>query len=144
MAVKVSIKVDGLPQLQSQLIALGNEFAAKAVISTAYTAMKPVVDSAKSNIVESGLVDTGLLHNSISRKKVIFPKDGTVVVMVGVNKAVRGVDRYGKSRVPWRYSPILEEKYHFMARALEQNKDEVVNRFITGLDRKIRKHTKNK
>lgn len=144
MAANVSVKIDvkGLPELQAKLAALGNEFAAKSIISSAYTAMRPVVESAKANIVSDGLVDTGLLHNSISRKKVIYPKDGTVVVLVGVNKGVKGTDKRGNPRVPWRYAPILENKYGFMSKALEQNRDGVVQNFVAALERRIRRHTK--
>jgi hypothetical protein len=142
MADSVQIKVTGLQELETKLLQMGQELAAKNIVPAAYSENKKVVDAAKSNIVSGGLVDTGLLHNSITRKKIIYGKDGKVVIITGINKSVKGVDKKGRPRVPWRYANVLEPKFHFMEKAQESTKDAVVNGFVSNLEKRIKKFLK--
>ena len=138
----VEIKITGLDELNTKLLAMQQDFAAKSIVSAAYSANKVVVDQAISNIQNDGLVDTGLLQKSITRKKIIYDKDGKVVIITGVNKNTRGTDKQGKSRVPWRYANVLEPKYHFMKNASDTTKQEVVDKFVSVLANRIKKYTK--
>jgi hypothetical protein len=142
MADSVQIKIEGLAELDKKLQGMQQEFAAKSIVSAAYSANKIVQDAAVSNIQNNGLVDTGLLAKSIARKKLIYEKDGTVVIITGVNKNVKGVDGKGKPRVPWRYANVLEPKYNFMKNAMESNAQNVTDKFVKVLASRIKKYTK--
>lgn len=140
-ALKVDIK--GLNELQIKLEKMSQDMAAKSIVSAAYTANKPMVDAIKNNIASNGLVDTGLLQSSITRKKIIYGKDGKVVIITGVNKSVKGVDRNGKPRVPWRYANVLEPKYKFVQSGFDESKNVVVDKFVSALASRIKKFEKN-
>ena len=140
-ALKVDIK--GLTELQIKLEKMSQDMAAKSIVSAAYTANKPMVDAIKNNIASNGLVDTGLLQSSITRKKIIYGKDGKVVIITGVNKSVKGVDRNGKPRVPWRYANVLEPKYKFVQSGFDESKNVVVDKFVSALASRIKKFEKN-
>ena len=139
-ALKVDIK--GLNELQAKLEKMSQDMAAKSIVSAAYSANKPVVDAIKNNIVSNGLVDTGLLQSSITRKKLIYGKDGTVVIITGINKNTKGVDSKGKSRVPWRYANVLEPKYKFVENGFDATKQKVVDSFVSAIARRIKKFDK--
>lgn len=138
----MKVDITGLAELQTKLDKMSQEFAAKSIVSAAYSSNKPMVDAIKSNITSNGLVDTGLLQQSIMRKKIIYGKDGKVVIITGVNKNTRGVDKNGKLRVPWRYANVLEPKYNFVKSAFETSKQVVVDKFVSALQAKIKKYTK--
>lgn len=138
----MKVDITGLAELQTKLDKMSQEFAAKSIVSAAYSSNKPMVDAIKSNITSNGLVDTGLLQQSIIRKKIIYGKDGKVVIITGVNKNTRGVDKNGKLRVPWRYANVLEPKYNFVKSAFETSKQVVVDKFVSALQAKIKKYTK--
>jgi len=140
-ALKVDIK--GLNELQAKLEKMSQDMAAKSIVSAAYSANKPMVDSIKNNIASNGLVDTGLLQQSITRKKIIYGKDGKVVIITGVNKSVKGVDKNGKPRVPWRYANVLEPKYKFVQSGFDESKNIVVDKFVSALASRIKKFEKN-
>jgi hypothetical protein len=142
MADGVTVTISGLAELENKLIAMGQQLGAKAIVGAAYSENKKVVDAAKANIVSDGLVDTGLLHNSIKRKKIIYANDGVVCIITGVDKGVKGVDRKGNKRVPWRYANVLEPKFHFMERAQETTQTSVVNGFVSNLERRIKRFLK--
>ncbi len=139
----VSIQIKGLKELEQKLEKMGQEFAAKSIVASAYSANKKMQDSIKEAIQNDGLVDTGLLQSSITRKKIIYPKDGRVVIITGVNKRTRGVDRQGRPRVPWRYANVLESKYNFTKDGVEAARQSVVDSFVASLVRKIKKYEKN-
>lgn len=139
--IKVDIK--GLNELQAKLEKMSQDMAAKSIVSAAYTANKPMVDAIKNNIASNGLVDTGLLQSSITRKKIIYGKDGKVVIITGVNKSVKGVDKNGKPRVPWRYANVLEPKYKFVQSGFDESKNVVVDKFVSALASRIKKFEKN-
>ncbi len=138
----VEIKITGLQELDKKLQAMSQDMAAKSIVAAAYTANKEVVDAIKSNITSNGLVDTGLLEKSITRKKIIYPKDSTVVIMTGVSKGVKGVDKQGKPRVPWRYANILEARYNFTKNAFEGVKQNGVDKFTRSLASRIKRFEK--
>jgi hypothetical protein len=140
---EVSINIRGLEELQKKLDKMSQEFAAKSIVASAYSANKKMEDSIKEAIQNDGLVDTGLLQSSITRKKIIYPKDGVVLIITGVNKRVRGVDRQGRPRVPWRYANVLEAKYNFTRDGAEAARQSVVDSFVSSLQRKIKKYEKN-
>jgi len=140
-ALKVDIK--GLNELQAKLEKMSQDMAAKSIVSAAYSANKPMVDAIKNNIASNGLVDTGLLQQSITRKKIIYGKDGKVVIITGVNKSVKGVDKNGKPRVPWRYANVLEPKYKFVQSGFDESKNIVVDKFVSALASRIKKFEKN-
>lgn len=143
MADPVSVEIKGLRELEQKLEKMGQEFAAKSIVASAYSANKQMVDSIKESIQNEGLVDTGLLQNSIVRKKIIYPKDGTVLIITGVNKRVRGTDRNGRPRVPWRYANVLESKFNFTQKGFDAAKQNVVDNFVNSLKRKLKKFEKN-
>lgn len=142
MPDSIQLKISGLEELDKKLQDMKQEFAAKSIVSAAYSANKVVVDQAVSNIETEGLVDTGLLKKSISRKKLIYDKDGRVVILTGVNKNTRGTDKNGKPRIPHKYANVLEPKYHFMKNALLQTKQQVVDNFVNALASRIKKYSK--
>lgn len=142
MADGIKVDIKGLNELQSKLDKMTQEFAAKSIVGAAYTANKPMVDAIKNNIVSDGLVDTGLLQQSITRKKIIYGKDGKVVIITGVSKNVKGVDSKGKLRVPWRYANVLEPKYKFVQNAFDESNQTVVDKFVSALASRIKKYTK--
>lgn len=139
----VSIQIKGLAELTKKLDAMNQEFAAKSIVASAYSANNAMVDAIKNQISNKGLVDTGLLQNSIKRKKIIYGKDGRVVIITGVSKNIKGVDRKGKPRVPWRYANVLEPKYKFVQDGFDNAKQSVTDKFVDSLKRKIRKFEKN-
>lgn len=139
----LSIKVRGLDALTKKLDAMNQEFAARSIVASAYSANNAMVESIKGQIAGKGLVDTGLLQNSIKRKKIIYDKDGRVVIITGVSKNIKGIDRRGKPRVPWRYANVLEPKYNFVKDGFDAAKQAVTDKFIDSLKRKIRKFEKN-
>ena len=71
-------------------------------------------------------------------------EDGKVVIITGVNKKIRGTDKNGKPRVPWRYANVLEPKYNFTKSAGQSTKQQVVDSFVNKLARKIKKYEKGK
>lgn len=142
MADAVKIDIKGLEELDRKLQGMKQEFAARSIVSAAYSANKVVQDQAISNIQSNGLVDTGLLQKSIARKKIIYDKDGVVVILTGVNKNTKGTDSKGRPRVPWRYANVLEPKYNFMKNAMETSKQQVVDKFTKALASRIKKYTK--
>ena len=143
MADTLKVDIKGLNELQAKLEKMSQDMAAKSIVGAAYTANKPMVDAIKNNIASNGLVDTGLLQQSISRKKIIYGKDGKVVIITGVNKSVKGVDRNGKPRVPWRYANVLEPKYKFVQSGFDESKNVVVDKFVSALASRIKKFEKN-
>jgi|LakMenEpi03Aug12_release.lakeMendotaPanAssembly.Ray.scaffolds.fasta_scaffold329373_3 hypothetical protein len=142
MADAVSIQIKGLEELDKKLQSISQEFAARSIVSAAYSANKIVVDAAIGNIQSNGLVDTGLLQSSIKRKKLIYEKDGTVVIITGVSKNVRGTDRNGRPRVPWRYANVLEPRYKFMEDAMQNNAQILTDKFVKALESRLKKYTK--
>ena len=142
MSNDIQIKVTGLEELEKKLLELEGEVAAKSIIGSAFTANKKLVDAARGTLEADGSVDTGLLRDSIARKKVIYANKGVVKVITGVNRNVRGVDSKGRPRVPWRYAHLVEGKTKFMSRAADMAKTDVVNTFIESLKRKVKKYTK--
>jgi hypothetical protein len=139
----ISIEVKGLGDLIKKLDAMSAEFAAKNIVSSAYSANNGMVTSIQNQIASKGLVDTGLLEKSIKRKKIIYAKDGTVVIITGVSKNAKGVDRNGKPRIPWRYANVLEPKFNFVKDGFDVAKQAVVEKFVDSLKRKIKKFEKN-
>ena len=139
----IRIDIKGLDVLTKKLENMKQDFAAKSIVSSAYSANKVVQDQIKENISTNGLVDTGLLQSSITRKKIIYGKDGKVVIITGVNKSVKGVDRNGKPRVPWRYANVLEPKYKFVQSGFDESKNVVVDKFVSALASRIKKFEKN-
>lgn len=142
-AISITTKVEGLKELETKLLAMGQELAAKNIVAAAYSANKVFEDAAKDNIAADGLIDTGLLQSSIKRKKIIYSKDQRIVIITGVSKNVSGVDRKGNKRVPWRYANILEPRYHFMQRAFDANKEKVVKSFVDSLLRRLKRYNKS-
>jgi hypothetical protein len=143
MADELKVKITGLAELEKKLLSMGQEFGAKALASSAYSANKTFQDAIKNQIQAQGLVDTGLLHKSITRKRIIYAKNGKLVVITGVSKNTRGLDKNGKRRIPWKYANILEGKYNFTQNAFNAVKDKVVEDFVKVLERKIKKYEKN-
>lgn len=139
----VSIEIKGLADLNKKLDGMSQEFAARSIVASAYSSNNAMVDAIKGQIASKGLVDTGLLQSSIKRKKIIYDKDGRVVIITGVSKNVKGVDRKGKPRVPWRYANVLEPRYNFVKDGFDTAKQAVVDKFVDSLKRKIRKFEKN-
>jgi hypothetical protein len=142
MPNNVSIQIKGLEELDKKLQSISQEYAARSIVSAAYSSNKIVVDAAISNIQSNGLVDTGLLQSSIKRKKLIYERDGTVVILTGVSKNVRGTDRNGKARVPWRYANVLEPRYKFMQDAMENNAQALTDKFVKTLESRLKKYLK--
>ena len=139
----ISVDIKGLAALDQKLQKMSQEFAAKSIVGSAYSANKEMEDAIKNSISSKGLIDTGLLQGSITRKRIIYQKDGRVVVITGVNKKVRGVDRNGRPRVPWRYANVLEGKYNFTKDAFDAASPAVVDKFVSSLKSKIKKYEKN-
>ena len=142
MASDFSYKIDGLEELQNRLSAMGQEMAAKSIVGAAYSSNKQMLDAIQSTIVSNGSVDTGLLRDSITRKKLIYDKSGRVVIITGVNKSVKGVDSKGRPRVPWRYAHLVEKTKPFMKPACERVRQAVIDEFIIHLLKKIKRFEK--
>lgn len=142
MADNIRIKIEGLADLERRLAAMGQEVAAKNLVSTAFAANKQVVDAIKARITANQSVETGLLRDSIKRKKIVYGNSGTVVIVTGVDKAVKGVDSKGKPRVPFRYAHIVEKRNPFMVPAFDSVKQAVIDEFVAKLTRKIKKFEK--
>ena len=80
--------------------------------------------------------------SSIKRKRIVYPKDGIILVLTGVSKKVKGVDKKGKPRVPWRYANVLNPRYNITKQAFDQAKDDVANGFVKKIKNKLRKYEK--
>jgi hypothetical protein len=135
--VDVKIKVEGLSELEKQLNVMGQELAAKSIVSAAFNANKIVQDTAKQNLISAGAYDTGALYRSISRKRIIYDQTGTVVIVTGVNSKVKEVDANGNVRWPVKYAHLVEKQKPFMREAYEKTNSTVVDRFKTFLKNKI-------
>lgn len=142
MADKITIKVDGLAELEKSLLALGQDAGATAIVNGAYNANKIVQDTMKANIISAGAYDTGLLHKSIKRNKRIYNSDGTVVIVTGVNSSTKGYDKDGNLRRPIRYAHLVEKNKPFAKDAYDTTKGQVVQNFQDYLKKVIAKHTK--
>lgn len=143
MSDTTTVKVEGLAELEQKLLAMGQEMGAKAIVAGAYNTAGIIQTRMKSNILSAGLYDSGTLYKAVTRKRIIYDKDGTVVVITGISKNVRGVDDKGHPRVPWRYAPIIEKKYApFAQDAYEATKDQVVGHFTSYLENKLKRFTK--
>lgn len=142
MADKVTITLNGIPELVTKLKAMGQEMAAKNIVAGAFNANKIVVEAAKEQLLVNDSIDTGLLRDSIIRKRIVYAKDGTVVIITGVNKATKGLDAKGRARIPWRYAHIVEKRKSFMKASFDVVKGNVTTNFINFLEKKIKKYTK--
>lgn len=143
MADELKVSITGLAELEKKLLSMGQEFGVKALASSAYSANKTFQDAIKNEIQAQGLVDTGLLQKSITRKRIVYAQNGKLVVITGVSKNTRGLDSKGNRRIPWKYANILEGKFNFTQNAFNAVKDKVVEDFIKVLERKIKKFEKN-
>lgn len=137
--VDVKIKVEGLSELEKQLSVMGQELAAKSIVAGAFNANKIVQDTAKSNIVSAGAYDTGALYRSIKRKRIVYDKSGTVVIITGVDSKVKETDADGKLRWPTKYAHLVERQKPFMSDAYEKTKIVVIERFKSFLQKRIDK-----
>lgn len=142
MSTSINIDIKGLADLDKKLMTMKQDFSAKSIVSSAYSSNKVVQDQIKENITTEGLVNTGLLRDSIIRKKLVYAKDGKVVIITGVNKKARSVYPNGKPQVPWRYANVLEGKYKFTKNAGESSSQKVVDSFVKKLKSKIKKYEK--
>ena len=119
---------------------MGQDAAAKAIVGGAFNSAGIIANKMKENIVSAGAYDTGLLYKSISRKRVIYDRDGVVNIITGVSKSVKGVDSHGRPRVPYKYAHIVEKHKPFAHDAGESTKQEVVDNFVNYLENKIKKY----
>lgn len=140
--MNVSVKINGLEELNRRLQSMKQEFAAKSLVSAAYAANKAMSDGIKNEIGSMGLVDTGLLMTSIGRRKRVYPRDGRIFVASGVKTSTKGVDRSGRPRVPRKYVHILEKRYGFTKSAYEKNREAVVDEFTKTLKNRIDRYTR--
>src|SRR5574343_620860 len=138
--MSLSIKIDGMADFERRLTSLGNEMAAKVILSTAYTSAKVVENEIKANLIADGSIDTGTLYRSIYRKKIIYG-DGVVVIVIGPRKGMIGYDKQGNRRIPSKYGHLVEKHTSFMSRAVQATGDEVRKKMAASLERKIKKQT---
>lgn len=137
MPEKTMIEVQGLKQLERDLINLGNAVAQKKALRNAMTvATKPMITAAKANVPYL-TPDTNEFHirDSIGRSTK-FPKGGpTVVTLVGEKKK-KFVDKNGKKRV-LVYGHLLEFGGHpWLRPAFDAN----VSAFLTLFKSQLKKN----
>jgi len=138
----ITTKIDGLEDLERRLIGMGQVAAAKAIVGGAFNVNRLTVNAIQAQLESNGSIDTGLLKDSIKRKKIVYDKSGTVVIITGVSKSVKGVDSRGKPRVPWRYAHVVESKKPFMKQGFDSVKQQVIDEFIIYLLKKIKRFEK--
>jgi hypothetical protein len=134
----IKINIRGVAKLQQKFAEMSKDMQPSALIQAAYSANKVLEDAIKVNIEGDGLVDTGTLLKSVTRKKIVYAKDGKIVIITGINRRTKG-EKNGKKRVPWRYANALEPKYNFVKDAAKESKDAVVNGFIKKVRTKVNK-----
>lgn len=149
--MKEVFKITGHDEIRKALQELDADIAAPALVSSMNSAMLVIQNQAKANLVSAGMYDTGLLAQSVNRAKSIYSADNVACITVGINKKVKGTDRHGHVRWPAKYAHLIEngrnkrgeiKGSHFMKNAFESKKQEVVNRMMEVLRRKVAKYTK--
>jgi HK97 gp10 family phage protein len=140
--MSVSIKITGLDELEKNLQQMGDEVAAKNMVSAVHNAAGIVEKEAKANLMVAGAIRTGTLFRAIRRKKVIYPQTGTIVIVVGVSKGVSGYDSKGNKVIPWRYAHFVEKSSNFLENAKNSTAEEVKKRIVASLQRKLKKFLK--
>lgn len=140
------MKLQGLRELEEQLLKLGAEVGGKVLARAARKAFAPVVEIAKARVP----VDTGALHESI-RLTVSKPKGEGAAVVAGMRIAGRTA-RHGGGGDPsvyWRYVEMGTAKKAarpFARPALDANAGAVVETLRTelaaGIERAIKRTRK--
>lgn len=133
----ISLSVTGLKEYTEALKRVSEDVAAKAIVNGAYSATKPIIDKASATVPK----DTGLLSQSITRKKLIYAKQGTVVIVAGAGSKTEGLDRWGKKRKPYKYVHIVERRTNFMVQAIASTAQSCIKRFESYLKRKLKKYS---
>lgn len=127
----ISLKVEGLAELQRKLTELNDvTLAAKVLAAAARKAFAPVLETAR-NLVP---VDTGLLRDGI-KLTVKRPKSGDAVVVVGLRiAAVKGAKKAGRKTASphwrWHFVELGTSKmaaHPFLRPALDANASAVVD-----------------
>ena len=142
MADTFEFKLEGFQELQDRLSKLQVETAAKNIVQSAFAANRYMADAMKDRISANGSVDTGLLRDSIVRKRIIYDKQGTIVIITGVSKSTKGVDQFGNPRVPWRYAHLVDAKLPFVQPAFDSSKQLVLDEFIINILKKVKRFEK--
>jgi hypothetical protein len=142
MATETTVKITGMEDLEKKLLAIGQDFAAKSLVSAAMTANKPLEDNIRTMIAANDSIDTGTLYSSIARKRKVYDKSGTIVVITGVSTGVIGYDAKGNVRIPAKYAHLVEKHKSFMKTAYDVTKETVVEKFVESLRRKIDRYNK--
>lgn len=137
--MQVDVKITGMDECMKRLQLLGQEFAAKNLISAAYNAMSPMEKRAENLLVSKGAIRTGLLKKSIARKKIIRPADSSVSILLGVNKSVKGTDAKGRKVWPVKYAHLVESRKPFLREAYDATAADTIKRYISVLERKLTK-----
>jgi hypothetical protein len=137
-----AFKIEGFAELQDRLAKMGDAVAAKRIVGAAYKTNQQFVDAIRDQIAANGSVDTGLLRDSIQRKKLVYDREGNVVILTGVSKSVAGTDANGNPRVPWKYAHIVDAKKPFLKPAFESAKQSVLDEFIIYLLKAVKRFEK--
>lgn len=138
MDVKIEIK--GVEELLRRLHGMQQDMAAKALLSSAYSAMLPMERKAEEILTANGSVRTGLLKKSISRVKKVYAKDDVIFIGLGVDKSVKGVNDKGAKVWPLRYAHLVEfGPKSFMRPAYKQTAQTVLDRYTKVLEAKLKK-----
>lgn len=137
--MQVDVKLTGMDECLKRLELLGQEFAAKNLVASAYSAMLPMEKKAEQILQEKGAIRTGLLKKSITRKKIVRANDNSVTIIVGINKSVRGTDAKGRKVWPTKYATLVERSKPYMKPAYEQTASLILSRYIKVLEKKLNK-----
>lgn len=133
--MNVDVKLTGMEECIARLKTMSQEFAAKTLVSSTYAAMLPMERAIEANAP----VRTGALKKSIARKKIVRSSDGSITIMVGIDKKVVGADPKGRKVWPVKYAHLVEKDKHFMRNAYEETANSVLNGYIRVLERKLNK-----
>lgn len=137
----MNVNWKGWDEALKSMQALRSDTQAKLLLASMYSAMKPVADQAKVNLLQRGNVQTGLLLKSVDRAKVMSSKDSFAAVRVGINSKVKGVNFKGKKRWPVKYAWIIHKDNPFILSAFENSADDLLNKTLNEFQKRIDKNT---
>lgn len=136
-------------EMKQRLKLLPDAVSAKILADSIFQATTPAVKAAKANLVSMNAVKTGALKSGLLKVKVVYPKQGVVCVIVGINKQAI-VDDKGKIHRPGKYAHLVEKSHKlrngqkskakpFMETALNQTKGGILTRINNIVMKKIDK-----
>lgn len=121
----MKLTVDGFPDLESAIRAVGKKAAREAALVAVQHASQPIVDEAKRLVPK----DTGALAESLGFRTRPYRRGDKIISVIGANTQATGPD----GRKPAKYAHLVElghegyPAHPFLRPALEAKKNSVMS-----------------